>query len=54
MEAVDSDEANSVGRCDSVDTVAVGVTVLVDIESSCLVVNSVVIGGIVEVALDFP
>ena len=54
LEAVDSDELNSVGRCDSVDTIVVGVTVLVDIESSCLVVNSVVIGGIVEVALDFP
>ena len=55
LEAVDSDEVNSVGSCDSVDkVVVVGVTVFVDVESACLVVNSVVIGGIVEVALDFP
>lgn len=51
FEAVVSDVENSVGGCDTVE-VAVGVTVLVDVESGWLVVKSVVIGGIVEVTPD--
>lgn len=48
------DVENVVGGCDTGDKFVVGVTILLDVKSGLLFVKGVVIGDIVEVALDVP